>query len=85
MYIISNNFLINHEVPSIDEIQKHLGQLKSGKASNDADPELLKKSEHPLMLQVIHAIANNQWLNLDLPAVCGNYRLKTLWKGKGSS
>ena len=31
---ISNNFPINHEVPTIDEIQKHLRQLKFGKASN---------------------------------------------------
>ena len=31
---ISNNFHINHEVPAIDEIQKHLRQLKSGKASH---------------------------------------------------
>ena len=39
---ISNNFPINHEVPTIDEIQKYLLQLKSGKASNDVDLELLK-------------------------------------------
>ena len=31
---ISNNFPINHEVPTTHEIQKHLRQLKSGKASN---------------------------------------------------
>ena len=40
---ISNNFSINQELPTLDEIQKHLHQLKSGKASNDVDPELLKK------------------------------------------
>ena len=56
---ISNNFPINHEAPTIDEIQKHLHQLKSGKASNDVDPELLKKCENPLMLQVIDRMANN--------------------------
>ena len=31
---ISNNFLINHEVPTINEIQKHLYQSKPEKASN---------------------------------------------------
>ena len=36
------------------------------------------------MLQVIHRMANNLWSNLNLPAVWGNYRVKTLWKGKGS-
>ena len=81
---ISNNFPINHEVPTIDEIQRHLCQLKSGKASNDVDPKLLKKCEHPLMLQVIHRMANNLWSDLDILAVWGNSRLKTLWTGKGS-
>ena len=66
---ISNNFPINHEAPTIDEIQKHLRQLKSGKASNDVDPELLKKCENPLMLQVIDRMANSLWSNLDIPAV----------------
>ena len=69
---------------TIDEIQKHLRQLKPGKASNDVDLELLKKCEHPFMLQVIHRMKNNQWLNLNIPAVWGNSRLKTLWKRKGS-
>ena len=64
---ISNNFPINHEVPTIDEIQKHLRQLKSGKASNNVDLELLKKCGHPLMLQVIDRMANNLWPNLDIP------------------
>ena len=36
------------------------------------------------MLQVIDRMANNLWSNLDIPAVWGNSRLKTLWKGKGS-
>ena len=36
------------------------------------------------MLHVIDRIANNLWSNLDIPAVWGNSRLKTLWKGKGS-
>ena len=77
MQNISNNFPINHEAPTIDEIQKHLRQLKSGKASNDVDPELLKKCENPLMLQVIDRMANNLWSNLDIPAVWGNSRIKT--------
>ena len=81
---ILNTFPVNHDLPTIDEIQKHLRQLKSGKASNDVDPELLKKCEHPLMLQVIHRMANSLWSNLDIPAVLCNSRLKTLWKEKGS-
>ena len=56
---ISNDFPINYEVPTVYEIQKHLRQLKSGKASNDVDPEILKKCEHLLMLQVIHRMENN--------------------------
>ena len=71
-------------MPTIDEIQKHLCQLKSGKASNNVDPELLKKCEDPLMPQVIHTMAHNLWSNLNLPAVLGNSRLKTLQKGKTS-
>ena len=81
---ISNNFPINHEVPTIDETQKYLRQLKSGKASNDVDPELLKKCEHALMLQVIYRMANNLWSSLDILGVWGNSRLKALWKGEGS-
>ena len=42
LQIISNKFLINHEVPTISEIQKHLCQSKPEKASNDVDVELLK-------------------------------------------
>ena len=40
---ISKQFPFNHEIPSIEESQKHLHQLKNGKASNDIDPEILKK------------------------------------------
>ena len=36
------------------------------------------------MLQVVHRMANNLWSNLDILAVWGNSRLKTLWTGKGS-
>ena len=79
MQNISNNFPINHDVPTIDYCK-----LKSGKASNDVDLELLKKCEHPLMLQVIHRMLKKLWSNFNFPAVWGNYRLKTLWKGKGS-
>ena len=77
------NFPINHEVPTIGEIQKHLRQLNSGKATNDVDLELLKKCEDPLILQFLHRMANNLWSNLDIPSVWGNSRLKTLWKEKG--
>ena len=66
---ISNNLPINHEVPTIDEIQKHLHQWKSGKASDNVDPELLKKYEHSLMLQVIDRMANKLWSNLHIPVV----------------
>ena len=81
---ISKEFPINHDIPSIDEIQKHLHKLKTGKASNDVDPEILKKCEHPVVLQVIHKLAENFWSNNELPMAWGNSRLKTLWKGKGS-
>jgi len=45
----------NFKVPSYqpwytEEIQKHLHQLKSDKASDDIDPEILKKCEHLVML-----------------------------------
>ena len=70
-------------MPTIDEIQKHLYQLKSGKASDNVDLDLLKKCEHSLMLQVIHTMAIT-WSNLNLPAVLGNSRLETLQKGKTS-
>ena len=66
---ILNNFPINHEVPTIDEIQKHLRQLKLGKVSDAVDPELLKKCEHPLMLRVIDRMTNNLCSNLDIYAV----------------
>ena len=65
---------------TINKIQKHLRQLKSGKASNEVDLELLKKCEHLLMLQVIYRTANNSWSNLDLPAVWDSSRFETLWK-----
>lgn len=81
---ISNRFPINHNAPSVEEIQSHLRQLKSGKASNDIDPELLKKCEHPIMLKVIHRIAENLWSSMDLPIAWGNSKLKIPWKGKGS-
>ena len=37
------------------------------------------------MFQVTCRMANSLRSNLDLLAVQGNYRLKTLWKGKGST
>ena len=36
------------------------------------------------MLEVIHRMTLNLWINLDLPNAWGNSLLKTLWKGKGS-
>lgn len=75
---------IAHEKPSIEEIRLHLQKLKSGKANNDVDPELLKKCESPIMLQVIQRITDNLWNSMDLPNAWGNSKLKTLWKGKGS-
>ena len=61
--------------------QKHLCQLKSKKASNDVNHELLKICEHPFMRQVIHKMTNNLWSNLDIPAVWGWFKT---WKGNGS-
>ena len=37
----------------------HLRQLKNNKASNDISPELLKRCDHPVILQVIQRITNN--------------------------
>ena len=81
---ISEKFPINNSAPSIQEIQKHLHLLKTVKACNDVDPELIKRCEHPIMLQVINKITDNLWSNMDLPIAWGNSKLKTLWKGKGS-
>ena len=69
---IWNDFSINHEVSTIDEIQKHLHQLKSGKGSNNVDTELQKKCEHPLTFQVIHRMANKLWSKLDIAAFWNN-------------
>ena len=32
----------------------------------------------------MHRMRNNQWSNLNIPAVWGDSRIKTLWKRKGS-
>ena len=82
MQNISNHYPINHDAPSIEEIQTHLHRLKSGKASNDVGPELLKICDHPVLLEVIHRMTSNLWSNLDIPDSWGNSRLKALWKGK---
>ena len=81
---ISARFHIDHTKPTMDEIRTHLHRLKSGKSSNDIDPELLKKCESPIMLQVIQKMTENLWNEMDLPNTWGNSRLKTIWKGKGS-
>eukprot|EP00111_Clytia_hemisphaerica_P017270 TCONS_00051124-protein len=76
---------INDTPPSIDEIHAHIQKLKNNKASNDIEPELLKRCTHPIMLEVIHRITNNQlWSGHDLPISWGQSLLRTLWKGKGS-
>ena len=75
---------INSQPPTTEEIRYHLQKLKNGKASNDIEPELLKRCEQPIMLNVIHRMTLNLWENLDVPSAWGNSRLKTLWKGKGS-
>ena len=83
---ISNNFPINHEVLTIDKIQKRLCQLKSGKASNNADLELLKKHVNAHLcfkLFVEWQIAYGQ-TSISLP-FRGIYTLKTLWMGQGST
>ena len=62
---LSDNNLIIDTPPSVDEIQKHLKELKPNKASNDIEPELLKKlNESPIMLQVVHRLMTNLWENL---------------------
>jgi hypothetical protein len=81
---ISKQFSINDEPPTVIEIQDCLRDLKTKKASNDIDPELLKRCEHPVMLEVLHRMTLNIWNNMDIPDAWGNSRLKTLWKGKGS-
>ena len=69
---ISNRYPVNQDTPSIEEIQKHLNKLKSGKASNNIDPEILKRCEHPIMLRVIHRLAQNLWSELEIPNAWGN-------------
>lgn len=81
---ISATININSQPPTIEEIQVNLRRLKNGKASNDIEPELLKKCEQPIMLEVIQQMTLNLWENLDIAPDWGNSRLKTLWKGKGS-
>ena len=82
---LSDNTPIIDTPPSAEEIQKHLKELKANKASNDIEPELLKKlNSHPIMIQVVQRIMTNLWENLDLPVSWGNSRLTTIWKGKGS-
>ena len=75
---------LNDDPPTIEEIQKHLQELKNNKASNDIEPELLKRCSHPIILEIIQRITNNLWDSLDIPSAWGNSILKTLWKGKGS-
>lgn len=81
---ISRRFPINDQPPTIKEIQKRLSELKTNKASNDIDPDLLKRCEHPVMLEVLHRMTTNLWEKMDIADAWGNSRLKTLWKGKGS-
>ena len=81
---ISSQFNINDELPSIEEIKQQIKKLKNNRANNDVSPELLKKCDHPIMLEVIHRMIANLFENLDVPGAWGNSRLKTLWKGKGS-
>lgn len=81
---ISSNIELNDAPPTIEEIQNHLQKLKNNKASNDIEPELLKRCNEPIMLEVIQRMMLNLWDNLDIPGAWGNSRLKTLWKGKGS-
>ena len=81
---ISDSVAITDTPPTADEIEKHIKLLKNNKASNDIDPELLKRCSHPIMIQVIQKITFNLWNNFDLPNDWGNSLLQTLWKGKGS-
>ena len=81
---ISRSVDIINEPPDINEIQEHLKKLKSNKAFNDIDATLLKRLEHPVMLQVIHRMSANLWHDLDVPTPWGNSRLQAIWKKKGS-
>ena len=81
---VSRKFSINDHPPTVNEIQDCLKQLKINKASNDIAPELLKRCEHPIMIEALHRMTRNLWEEMDIPTAWGNSRLKTLWKGKGS-
>ena len=69
---ISRSIPINNAPPSLEEIQRHIKLLKNNKASNDIAPDLLKRCNHPIMVQVIHRMTSNLWIELDLPEAWGN-------------
>ena len=57
---LSDNTPIIDTPPFAEEIQKHLKELKANKASNDIEPELLKKlNSHPIMIQVVQRMMAN--------------------------
>ena len=50
---------ISVQVPTIEEIENQIQKLKLNKASNDIEPELLRRCDHPVMMQVIHRMISN--------------------------
>ena len=64
---ISATTNIKSKPPDIDEITQQITKLKVNKAFNDIDPALIKRLDHPIMLQVIHRMSTNLWENLDVP------------------
>ena len=74
---ICKQFSINDAPPTIDELQKALNELKTKKANNDVDPDLFKRCDHQVMLEVLHRMSNNMWEKLDIAVAWGNSRLKT--------
>ena len=70
---------------NLPEFVCELQNISNDLPINDEIATIDEIQEHLLMLHVIHRMVNNLWSNLDLSAVYGNSRLKTLWKGKGST
>ena len=81
---ISTSTEIKCDPPEIDEISQQISKLKVNKAYNDIDSALIKRLDHPIMLQVIHRMSTKLWENLDVPNAWGNSRLQAIWKKKGS-
>jgi len=62
----------------LEEIEHHIKLLKNIKASNEIAPDLIKRCNHPIMVEVIDRMTSNLWVELDVPEAWGNSHLKTL-------